>query len=188
MLTSPSEWFYIMATDRDMMSFSEAASVLPQLPPFRLIDRVLSADLERGELVAERMLTSDDALWPAEAGALTVIEPIFPAVLIIEALCQAAACVNGLELLKSSSQATTAHLGYLVAISDFRFPGYDESSALAAPRIGETLRLHVERQGHPGQGHLGKFVSFAAHASVLRPPPAAVQVASGQLLFAIQPK
>src|SRR6185369_11216167 len=126
--------------------------------PFRLLDRVLHADLERGQLLATRLLTAGDALWPAEAGLLEPPAlPTFPEVLIIEALCQAAACLNGLEPAGPDAAAAGAHLGYLVAVSDFRFQDLCDR-----PRIGETLLLHVERQGK-----MGALVSFAARAEAV---------------------
>ncbi len=184
---------------------------LPHAPPFRLLDRVLSADLERGQLLAVRQLTLGDALWPAEAhgaqrGALPAAAVAFPEVLIIEALCQAAACLNGLELGRRSGAAAVAHLGYLVAVSDFRFPQSVDSpdfpakeQACSRVAAGNTLLLWVERQGT-----LGALSSFFARASVpmqkspgssadAGPGPGdlfgpAREVAAGRLLFAINPK
>ncbi len=157
-------------------------------PPFRLLDRVVKADLTRGQLLATRTLTSGDALWPAESAALGPISPEnarfltnFPDVLLIEALAQAAACLNALELAKQSpalkDAATGDHLGYLVAVSDFRFPNFADRAC-----IGETLYLSVQRQSS-----LGALVAFAASveagdAEKARP------LASGRLLFSIQPK
>src|SRR5689334_15168921 len=39
-------------------------SLLPQQPPFRLLDSVLDHDVRRGFLRGARRLTSDDPLWP----------------------------------------------------------------------------------------------------------------------------
>ena len=62
-----------------------------------------------------------------------------PAPLLIEALCQAAACLNGLG---SLAHRGPAHRGYLVGLSDFQFP---------APAVaGDLLYLSVQREGGLG--------------------------------------
>src|SRR4051794_5353671 len=82
---------------------------LPHTAPFRLVDRIVWADVESGQLVAERRLTLNDALWPAESQSSSYFfspaatpaagtAPPFPPTLLIEALCQAAACLNSLRL------------------------------------------------------------------------------------------
>lgn len=176
---------------------------LPHQPPFRLLDKVLSVDLERGQLVAQRRLTAGDALWPAESSLpglgstpMPAAGDRFPEVLIIEALCQAAACLNSLSLAKLAD-ASGDHLGYLVAISDFRFPAIENFAGAPDPgpgpgpaaarpaAIGETLILHVERQGS-----LGALCAFQARAEALAPDIAAKprEIAAGRLLFAVSPK
>lgn len=136
---------------------------LPHQPPFRLVDSVLAADLPRGVLLAVRRLTQSDALWPAEQGQPAA----FPQTLVIEALCQAAACLNAIERLPPETRKPRnptippsvpqladrhpTHRGYLVSLSDFKFP--------AAAKIGETLLLRVERKER-----LGALVAFAARA------------------------
>lgn len=165
----------------------ESEVLLPHRPPFRLLDRVVSADPERGKLVAERRLTANDALWPAEASlAVPMPDGRFPEVLLIEALCQAAACLNSLQL-AGSTGSPGDHLGYLVAISDFKFQAPQELGAknFQPIQIGETLILHVERQGS-----LGALCAFHTRAEALPPDPAAQprEIAAGRLLFAVSPK
>ena len=48
---------------------------IPHQPPFRLIDRVLHAEPERGHLIALRRLTAADALWPADQDQ-ALVEPM----------------------------------------------------------------------------------------------------------------
>lgn len=164
---------------------SEVPVRLPHSPPFRLLDRVVSADPERGKLVAERRLTAGDALWPAEASLASPMrmDGRFPEVLLIEALCQAAACLNSLQLAGAPGSPGGDHLGYLVAVSDFRF--HASENFLQPIQIGETLILHVERQGS-----LGALCAFHARAEALPPDPAAQprEIAAGRLLFAVSPK
>lgn len=160
--------------------------LIPHRPPFLLIDRVLSADPKTGRLVALRRLSADDALGPAanEVGAPGLTAPAeFPRPLLIEALCQAAACLNGLalsETRESEGSGSAGHRGFLVAISGFRFPD--------SAHIGETLELSVTRRES-----LGAVVAFDASATVIEnpalpnPDPAALPrtVAAGRLLFAV---
>lgn len=194
---------------------SPGQDVLTQLmhqPPFRLLDRVEKADLLAGQLVAIRHLGFGDALWPAESGIPFAATRGFPDVLVIEALCQAAACLQTLEFAANSNEAAGTHLGYLVAISDFRFP-----AALANPaaqtegpaRLGETLRLSVARQGSLGalSAFWAQAEAIAANASAQAgaescragpglngPSGADAQaaggriIATGRLLFAVQAK
>lgn len=158
---------------------------LPPLPhgaPFRLIDRVLHADLLRGHLIAMRRLTHSDALWPGDASppqhASTLLQ--FPRPLLIEALCQAAACLNALQLAPPepaqaavaaaapeslSADRSASHRGYLVAISGFRFPSLcqqthpaDLAAAQAAAQAAEQVAAQVaDRAGPPAeaQAHIG---------------------------------
>jgi 3-hydroxyacyl-[acyl-carrier-protein] dehydratase len=137
----------------------DLAQLLPHRPPFRLVDRVVRADPGKGTLVAERLLSVGDPLLSPGAA--------LSGTLVIEALCQAAACLNGLEA------AGPGHRGYLVAVSDFRFPGIAQA--------GDTLVLEVARQGQ-----LGRMHSFVGTA-VARSGPLAVprEVAAGRLLFAL---
>jgi 3-hydroxymyristoyl/3-hydroxydecanoyl-(acyl carrier protein) dehydratase len=169
----------------------------PQLPhqaPFRLVDRIVSAEVTRGYLVAERRLTLNDALWPAESQSsshfFTAAPPgpgplVFPPTLLIEALCQAAACLNSLTLTPpaASPAPVPQHHGMLVAIRDFKFPAF--------AYVGETLALFVQQKER-----LGSVIAFAVRATATpaAPPPSTPtaqdpeqprQVASGRLLFAV---
>lgn len=147
---------------------------LPHAPPFRLIDRIVEHDLVSGCLVAEKLLSIDDSLWPAGLQ----LSPFrgFPQTLLIEALCQAAAAFNMLSagLSEAGDSSAAVHRGYLVGASDLRFPNFVE--------IGETLRLCVKKQ--QSMGSLVSFVSDAYAVSCDR-SIAPRQVVSGRLLFSL---
>jgi 3-hydroxyacyl-[acyl-carrier-protein] dehydratase len=104
---------------------AEVARTLPHHPPFRLVDRLLSADGERA--VATRLVTRGDPLLPELGDAL-------PAVLVLEAMAQTAALLAG--------QSVGAHRGYLVAVRDLRC----ESQA----RAGDLLELTARREASLG--------------------------------------
>lgn len=144
---------------------------IPHGPPFRLIDRVLHAEPERGQLVALRRLTAADALWPADQNlpehAVSSLPPALPPALaaelprplIIEALCQAAACLNALVLAPAADRSPP-HRGYLVAISGFRFP---HSAQHTPPLPGDSLLLWVTQKESRGA-----LVAFEARATLHR--------------------
>lgn len=161
---------------------------VPQKAPFRLLDRVVAVDLDGRSLRAERRLTLNDALWPAESQppAHFLSDPaapaglVFPATLLIEALCQAAACFNSLAFAaRPEAELPQQHHGYLVAIRDFKFPAF--------AYVGETLMLEVAQREM-----LGQVIAFAVRATVAAAPAGADssqaqprEVASGRLLFAV---
>lgn len=139
---------------------------IPHGPPFRLIDRVLHAEPERGHLIALRRLTAADALWPADQDLLAPMASVLPAELprplLIEALCQAAACLNALRL-DSAADRSPPHRGYLVAISGFRFPQSAQHARPLLPLPGDTLVLSVTQQESRGA-----LVAFSARATLHR--------------------
>ena len=150
---------------------------LPHAPPFRLLDRVLHIDVAQGTLWAQKRITANDALWPAEAGSLFLSAATppslstLPSLLLIEALSQAAACFNLLfdrastdrcqagSLLAPPASTTSmhqqSHLGFLVSVSDFGFPNDEKAGAT----VGETLLLYVKKQES-----LGPLVAFFGQA------------------------
>lgn len=189
--------------------------VLPHTAPFRLVDRIVAVDLAGGCLVAERLVTCNDALWPAESqhclhffsaavpksptGAAAPAAVPFPPPLIIEALCQAAACLNSLSVAAPAPTAASGsapagilpvplrpqlHHGYLVAITDMKFPAF--------AYVGDTLTLKVEQKERRGPVIAFAAQAFAAPKAPLHLTPAPDQagdqpreVASGRLLFAV---
>lgn len=88
-----------------------------------------------------------------------------PATLLIEALCQAAACLNGL-----STSDPQGHRGVLAGLSDFQF--YREEGDL---RSGDRLRLEVQRERA-----LGALQSFSGQLLRDHRP-----LCAGRLLFAV---
>lgn len=172
------------ATAIDDEKLAAVPSLLPHAPPFRLIDRVVSADSASGTLVAKRRITAACALWPAESFPAALhgdVLPLFPDVLVIEALCQAAACLN---ILEAAPDAARRHLGYLVAVSQVRFPADFTAPHFGRATVGDTLILQVERQSR-----MGNLVAFSATARVAARDGVKEtqprEVASAQLLFAI---
>lgn len=165
------------------LDLAQLPTLLPHAPPFRLIDRVVAADRAAGTLVAERRMTASCALWPAESTLLAADRAAdlrFPDVLVIEALCQAAACLN---ILDAAPDAARHHHGYLVAISNFRFRQVFDSAHAESPNVrptvGDTLILQVKRDRQ-----LGAMVAFSVVAHV-KTDAITHELASGQLLFAI---
>ena len=74
--------------------------------------------------------------------------------LLIEALCQAAACFNSLAFAaRPEAELPQQHHGYLVAIRDFKFPAF--------VYVGETLTLEVAQREM-----LGQVIAFAVRATV----------------------
>lgn len=180
--------------------------VLPHAAPFRLVDRIVAVDLAGGSLVAERLITVNDALWPAEsqhlphffsaAGPKSQVPgptrpplpapPVFPQTLLIEALCQAAACLNSLSLASPSGIAPgrpQQHHGYLVAITDLKFQAF--------AYVGDTLTLKVVQKERLGQVIAFSAEAIATSGAAADPaknqtqPAQPRQVAAGRLLFAV---
>jgi 3-hydroxymyristoyl/3-hydroxydecanoyl-(acyl carrier protein) dehydratase len=150
---------------------------LPQTPPFRLLDRIVEHDFASGSLVAEKQVSVDDALWPADQSHSPL--HYFPQTLLIEALCQAAAAYNMLSAAGPSeadaaNPSAAAHRGYLVGVTDLRFPNFVE--------MGQTLRLYVKKQQS-----MGALVSFwaEAHAIDFTESASSRQVVCGRLLFSL---
>lgn len=138
----------------------DVARLLPHRPPLLLVDRILSVDLAAGHLLALRTVSADDP-WLGPTG--------LPAPLLIEALCQAAACLNGLSLAASSAPA--AHRGYLVGLSDVTFT--------APAQAGDVLHLSVRREGGLGAMQAVRGEVLRADDGERRP------LASGRLLLAV---
>jgi len=108
-----------------MSAPQDLEKLLPHRPPFRLVDRLLSATAT--EAHAERRITRDDPL----------IGDSLPAPLLVEALAQTAA------LMMSTTEG--AHRGFLVALKDLRFE--------AQVHAGDTVRLSARRTASLGALH-----------------------------------
>lgn len=123
--------------------------LIPHRAPWLLVDRVVARGAD--EVTAEKRLAADDPLLAdGELGE----------VLVVEALAQAAACLNAGGLGR--------HRGLLVAAAGFAFDG--------RARAGETLTLVARRTAA-----LGALVRFSVEARV-----AERVIARGQLTFAVE--
>jgi predicted hotdog family 3-hydroxylacyl-ACP dehydratase len=105
---------------------------LPHRPPWLLVDGVLARTADRVECV-KQLGSADPLLCDGE----------LPAVMLLEAMAQAAACLN--------VAAIGRHRGMLVAASGFE--------VVEKARAGETLRLVAVKQAS-----LGALVRFAGEA------------------------
>ena len=123
--------------------------LLPHRPPWRLVDRVLARETSRVECV--KLLASADPL---------LFHDELPELLVVEALAQAAACLNAGQLGR--------HRGLLVAASHFEFQG--------RARAGETVRLVATKEAA-----LGALLRFSGEAFA-----GERMLARGQLTFAVE--
>jgi 3-hydroxyacyl-[acyl-carrier-protein] dehydratase len=123
--------------------------LLPHRPPWLLVDRVIVREAARVECV-KQLASADPLLFNDE----------LPELMLIEALAQAAACLNTGELGR--------HRGLLVAASKFEFAG--------RARAGETVRLVATKEA--ALGALLRF-SVAAYAGERL-------LTRGQLTFAVE--
>jgi 3-hydroxyacyl-[acyl-carrier-protein] dehydratase len=123
--------------------------LLPHRAPWLLVDRVVAR--AESSVVVHKQLAADDPL---------LCDGILPDLLVLEALAQAAACLQ--------TEALGCHRGLLVAVT--RFVVHDQAHA------GETLELRATRQAA-----LGRLHRFDGEAWV-----GERRIATGQLTFAIE--
>jgi len=109
-----------------MMERDEIEALLPHRDPFVMVDRVIEVDDER--IVAIKEVRADEA-W---AAGHFPGNPVFPGVLMAEALAQAAALI----FLANHRDQAGANV-YLV--------GFDKLRLRRIVRPGEDLRLEVQR-------------------------------------------
>jgi 3-hydroxyacyl-[acyl-carrier-protein] dehydratase len=122
--------------------------LIPHRAPWLLVDRVVERDAD--VVVAEKRLTAGDPL---------LVDGELPELLALEALAQAAACLN--------AGALGAHQGLLVAATGVVFDG--------RARAGEILSLRARKVAV-----LGALIRVDAEARV-----GERIVARGQLTFAV---
>lgn len=127
---------------------SRVTDLIPHRAPWLLVDRVISVDAEKVE--AEKRLSQGDPLVGESLGEM----------LVVEALAQTAACLEGSE--------RGAHRGMLVAASGFQFA--------RRPRAGETLSLSAERLAK--MGALAKVRARARIGEEL--------ITEGEMTFAVE--
>lgn len=123
--------------------------LLPHRPPWLLVDRVVARQADRIECV-KRLAMGDPLLFSDE----------LPELLLIEALAQAAACLN--------AGALGRHRGLLVAASRFEFAG--------RARAGETVRLVAIKEAELGALHRFRGEAYVEERALC----------SGQLTFALE--
>ena len=72
-------------TESTGMDISEIKKLIPHRYPFLFVDRVISCDLDAGEIIAHKMVSANELFFEGHFPE----RPIMPGVLIIEALAQA---------------------------------------------------------------------------------------------------
>lgn len=127
---------------RTSIDVLEVMELIPHRPPFLMIDRV--EDMVRNEsAVGVKNVTIDE---PFFAGHFPT-RPVFPGVLIIEALAQTA----GVLVIESLGEGARGKLVYFMSIDSARF---------RKPVVpGDQLRLEVRVQRH--RGPVWKFAGEA---------------------------
>ena len=145
-----------------VIKLRELLNLLPHRYPFLLVDRVLSYDLEKKSIVAQKNVTINE---PFFVGHFPEI-PIMPGVLILESLSQAAGVLLGLILENDRHKRLALFLG--IQKAKFR----------QAVRPGDVLTLHAEFSLISPRG--GKAMAKAWVGSQV--------VAEGELSFALVDK
>lgn len=124
-----------MSTELNGFDIDEVLNLLPHRYPFLLIDRVLSCDGEK-VIHAIKNVTINEPIFNGHFPG----NPIFPGVLILESMAQAA----GLLGFKITSSKPAANDLYL-------FAGVDNARFKRQILPGDTMHLHVtfekERRG-----------------------------------------
>lgn len=100
-------------------------SLLPHRPPFRWVDRIIECEPGK-RIVAELDVRKDLPLFEGHFPG----HPVFPGVLIMEALAQAACCCV------FASQEQDVRVGY--------FAGLDKAKFRETVLPGDTIRLEAE--------------------------------------------
>lgn len=111
-----------------VIKIRELLNLLPHRYPFLLVDRVLSYDLEKRSIVAQKNVTMNE---PYFVGHFPRV-PIMPGVLILESLAQAAGVLLGLIIDNDRDKKIALFLG--IQKAKFRQP--------VVP--GDVLTLHAE--------------------------------------------
>lgn len=125
--------------------------VLPQKPPFLMIDSVLKVDADAIECL--KLLSHNEPYFAGHFPA----NPVFPGVLLQEACAQAS-----LLLAMSWGEGKTGGIGYLVDVKEFRIyrPSVPGSSltvrAALHERVGPYLTTDVSVVGADGKSRIAK--------------------------------
>lgn len=109
-----------------MAAHFDLNSRIPHRPPWLLVDGIV--EVAGARVVTQKRITANDPLVTEDGLAET---------LLVEALAQTAACLNG--------ETRGHHQGYLVALSGFSFT--------RRPLAGETMTCTAERTAMLGSLH-----------------------------------
>jgi 3-hydroxyacyl-[acyl-carrier-protein] dehydratase len=110
----------------------EIMTYLPHRYPFLLLDRVISVELEpEKRLVGVKNVTMNEPFFTGHFPG----NPVFPGVLMIEAMAQASAV---LAHMAAETEGKTGEIYYLVRVDNARF------SQVVLP--GDQVELHVVQQ------------------------------------------
>lgn len=145
-----------------VIKLQELLNLLPHRYPFLLVDKVLSYDLEKRAIVAQKNVTINEPFFMGHFPDA----PIMPGVLILEALAQAAGILLGLVLENDRHKRLALFLG--IQKAKFR----------QAVRPGDVLTLRAEFSLISSKG--GKASAQAYVGSHV--------VAEGELSFALVDK
>ena len=114
------------------MEVTEIQKYLPHRYPFLLVDRVLEFEADK-RIVCIKNVTINEPMFTGHFP----VTPVFPGVLIVEALAQAAAI---LTLKTEGSQVDENSVYYFVGIDGVRF----KRPVMAGDQL--TLKVAIERQ------------------------------------------
>jgi len=103
---------------------------IPQRPPFRFIDRIVSVDEHR--IVGEHTFDPDAWFYRGHFPG----DPVTPGVILLETMCQTGLVAFGLHLLAAEGKADD---GLVTLFTDAKV----EFEAMVPP--GETVRVEAER-------------------------------------------
>ncbi|EPP32338.1 fabA-like domain protein, partial [Chlamydia psittaci 84-8471/1] len=90
-----------------VIKLRELLNLLPHRYPFLLVDKVLSYDLEKRSIVAQKNVTINEPFFVGHFPEA----PIMPGVLILESLAQAAGVLLGLVLENDRNKRLALFLG-----------------------------------------------------------------------------
>ncbi|EQM63152.1 beta-hydroxyacyl-(acyl-carrier-protein) dehydratase FabZ [Chlamydia ibidis 10-1398/6] len=148
--------------EASVIKLRELLNLLPHRYPFLLVDKVLSYDVEKRSIVAQKNVTINEPFFVGHFPEA----PIMPGVLILEALAQAAGVLLGVILENDRNKRLALFLG--IQKAKFR----------QAVKPGDVLTLHAEFLVISSKG--GKALARACVDSQV--------VAEGELSFALVDK
>ena len=132
-------------TDETRIDIHEIRKILPHRYPFLLVDRVLDYELHKS-LRAIKNVTVNEPFFPGHFPA----RPLFPGVLILEAIAQASAILASRGLDKEPDERTI-----------FLFAGVDKARFKRPVEPGDQMLIEVQQTAHKG-----KVWKYAGRASV----------------------